>query len=166
MYHQQFDVQWAYELLRSFWTVKEHHAWPGNYSSLLVAQPQRRLPFHVRKDVEKNLKDKVLLKQARQKEITRLYDLHPFRVLERSNQALFCSEVMRNVLHAHKLHKNTRIRQEDDYVENVDLQLTLDGQRNEMREDLFVSDVHQHIWRTISFEQLLAELMSNISTSF
>ena len=117
--------------------------------------------------------DKLLLKQARQNKLSTLYDPHPFTVLERRGPSLILQRgdgrmFMRNVSHVHKLHKDSRLHKEENYMWMLIFHkpLTLHGQRNKMWEDLLVSDVHQHIWRTISYEQLPAELMLNISKSF
>ena len=70
--------------------------------------------------------DKVLLKQSRQSKLSTLYDPHPFTVLERRGPSLILQRgdgrmFMRIVSHVHKLHRNSRIREEDDYEMDVDL---------------------------------------------
>ena len=70
--------------------------------------------------------DKLLLKQARQNKLSTLYDPRPFTVLERRGPSLILHRgdgrmFMRNVSHVHKLHKDSRIQEEDNYVMDVDL---------------------------------------------
>ena len=70
--------------------------------------------------------DKVLLKQVQQNKPSTLYDPHPFTVLERKGPSLILQRgdghmFMRNVSHVHKLHKDSRVREEDNYVMDVDL---------------------------------------------
>ena len=80
--------------------------------------------------------DKVLLKQSRQSKLSTLYDPHPFTVLERRGPSLILQRgdgrmFMRNVSHVHKLHKNSRIREEDDYEMDVDLPQAVNPPRAE-----------------------------------
>ena len=70
--------------------------------------------------------DKLLLTQARQNKLSTLYYPHPFTVLERRAPSLILERgdgrmFMRNVSHVHKLHKDSRIQEEDNYVMDVDL---------------------------------------------
>ena len=80
--------------------------------------------------------DKVLLKQSRQSKLSTLYDPDPFTVLERRRPSLILQRgdgcmFMRNVSHVHKLHKNSRIREEDDYEMDVDLPQAVNPPRAE-----------------------------------
>ena len=80
--------------------------------------------------------DKVLLKQVRQNKLSTLYDPHPFTVLERKGPSLILQRgdgrmFMRNVSHVHKLHKDSRVREEDNYVMDVDLPQAVNPPRAE-----------------------------------
>jgi len=80
--------------------------------------------------------DKVLLKQVRQNKLSTLYDPHPFTVLERKGPSLILQRgdgrmFMRNVSHVHKLHKDSRIQEEDNYVMDVDLPQAVNPPRAE-----------------------------------
>ena len=80
--------------------------------------------------------DKVLLKQSRQNKLSTLYDPHSFTVLERRGPSLILQRgdrrmFMRNVSHVHKLHENSRIREEDDYEMDVDLPQAVNPPRAE-----------------------------------
>lgn len=70
--------------------------------------------------------DNVLLQQARQNKLSTLYDPQPYTVIERRGPSLILQRsngrvFMRNVSHVHKLHQNTAVREEDDYVMDFDL---------------------------------------------
>ncbi|XP_022805991.1 uncharacterized protein LOC111343115 [Stylophora pistillata] len=70
--------------------------------------------------------DKVLLQQVRQNKLSTLYDPQPYTVLERKGPSLILLRrngrvFMHNVSHVHKLHQNTAVREEDDYVMDCDL---------------------------------------------
>ena len=80
--------------------------------------------------------DKVLLKQVRQNKLSTLYDPHPFTVLERNGASLILQRgdrrmFMRNVSHVHKLHKDSRIQDEDNCVMDVDLPQAVNPPRAE-----------------------------------
>ena len=80
--------------------------------------------------------DKVLLKQVRQNKLSTLYDPHLFTVLERKGPSLILQRgdgrmFMRNVSHVHKLHKDSRVREEDNYVMDVDLPQAVNPPRAE-----------------------------------
>ena len=80
--------------------------------------------------------DKVLLKQTRQNKLSTFYDPHPFTVLERRGPSLIMQRgdgpmFMRNVSHVHKLHKDSRIQEEDNYVMDVDLPQAVNPPRAE-----------------------------------
>ena len=69
----------------------------------------------------------MLLPQARQNKLSTLYDPQPYTVIERRRPSLILQRrngqrvFMRNVSHVHKLHQNTAVREEDDYVMDFDL---------------------------------------------
>ena len=80
--------------------------------------------------------DTLVLKQARQNKLSTLYDPHPFTVLERRGPSLILQRgdgrmFMRNVSYVHKLHKDSRIQEEDNYVMDVDLSQAVNPPRAE-----------------------------------